>query len=276
MNARTAQTALMLAATLTTGLMAGVFVLYAHTIMRGLGTTDDRTFVGAFQAIDRAIINPLFLLTFFGPLLCGGAAATLTFRSGHPGWPWVVTAAALYLATVAITFAVHLPLNDGIKASGRPEGPADLTRARARFQEERWVAWNLVRAVATTVAFACLAWALVLDGRAPIPPAPGTATVLPARATLAEAPVAPLGRPRRNARHDQVPRTAPKIRSVEGYSTPTVPAFRAARVVFKRRCQDGAVAFTARLLVEVSAGEGDPGCSLNSPTSVSTGSATAM
>lgn len=194
MNARTVQTTLMLAATLTTGLMAGVFVLYAHTIMRGLGTTDDRTFVGAFQAIDRAIINPLFMLTFFGPLLCSGAAATLTVRSGHPGWPWVVTAAALNLATVAITFAVHLPLNDGLKASGRLEGPADLTRARARFQEERWVAWNLVRAVANTVAFACLAWALVLDGRAtPIPPAPRTATVLPARATLAEVPLASPG-----------------------------------------------------------------------------------
>jgi uncharacterized membrane protein len=41
--------------------MAGVFWLYDHTIMPGLGKTDDRTFVGAFQAFDRAIINPWFL-----------------------------------------------------------------------------------------------------------------------------------------------------------------------------------------------------------------------
>ena len=66
MSLKFAQAATLLAATVTTGLMAGVFGLYAHTIMRGLGTTDDRTFVGAFQAIDRAIINPLFMLTFFG------------------------------------------------------------------------------------------------------------------------------------------------------------------------------------------------------------------
>ena len=36
---------------------------------------------------------------------------------------------------------------------------------RERFDETKWVRWNLVRAVATTVAFGCLTWALVLHGR---------------------------------------------------------------------------------------------------------------
>ena len=39
----------LLAATLTMGLVAGVFALYSHTIMPGLKHTDDRTFVSAFQ-----------------------------------------------------------------------------------------------------------------------------------------------------------------------------------------------------------------------------------
>lgn len=47
----------LVAATITTGLMAGVFGLYTHTIMPGLRRTDDRTFVAAFQSIDKAIIN---------------------------------------------------------------------------------------------------------------------------------------------------------------------------------------------------------------------------
>jgi hypothetical protein len=52
------------------GLVAGVYGLYAHTIMPGLGRTDDRTFVGAFQSIDRAIINPWFMDGgFFGALV---------------------------------------------------------------------------------------------------------------------------------------------------------------------------------------------------------------
>lgn len=57
------QTAALLAATIMTGLIAGVFALYAHTIMPGLGRTDDRTFVGAFQSIDRATINAWFIPT---------------------------------------------------------------------------------------------------------------------------------------------------------------------------------------------------------------------
>jgi hypothetical protein len=62
---------------LTIGLMAGVFSLYANAIMPGLRATNDRTFVGCFQAIDRAIINPAFLATFFGALVFPGMAAVL-------------------------------------------------------------------------------------------------------------------------------------------------------------------------------------------------------
>ena len=69
----------LLAATLSTGLGAGVFVLYAHTIMPGLGATDDRTFVAAFQSIDRAILNTWFIGgSFFGALVFGVLASALT------------------------------------------------------------------------------------------------------------------------------------------------------------------------------------------------------
>jgi len=42
---------ILLGATFTMGLAAGVFALYAHTIMPALKTTDDRTFVASFQAL---------------------------------------------------------------------------------------------------------------------------------------------------------------------------------------------------------------------------------
>jgi uncharacterized membrane protein len=160
----------LLGATVTTGLMAGVFGLYAHTIMRGLGKTDDRTFVGAFQAIDRAIINPLFMAAFFGALVLSGVAAVLYLRDdGGSVVPWVAAAGALYLVVFVITIAVNVPLNDDIKAAGDPDQIADLAAVRAAFHETRWVAWNVVRAVANTAAFLCLTWALVLHGRADTP-----------------------------------------------------------------------------------------------------------
>ncbi len=155
--------AVLMAATMTTGLMAGVFGLYQHTVMHGLGRTDDRTFVGAFQAIDRAILNPWFLLSFGGALLFTAVAALV--NPGRRLLPWVLAALVLYLAVFAITVAVNVPLNDAIKAAGDPDGIADLAAVRERFDEARWTAWNLVRTLATTAAFGCLCWALVVRGQ---------------------------------------------------------------------------------------------------------------
>jgi uncharacterized membrane protein len=161
------QGATLVAATMTVGLIAGVLGLYAHTIMPGLGRTDDRTFVGAFQAIDRAIINPLFLATLVGALVLTVLATALHLgEEGRSVLPWLIAALLLYLAVFVITLRVHVPLNDGIKAAGDPDRIADLGDVRERFNEARWIRWNLVRAVACATAFGCLAWALVLHGRA--------------------------------------------------------------------------------------------------------------
>jgi uncharacterized membrane protein len=166
MNLRTVQLISLFAATITTGLTAGVCGLFAHTIMRGLGKTDDRTFVTAFQAIDRAIENPLFLLTFFGALLFSTIAA-VTHRHGdaRPALPWIVAATLLYLTAVIITMAVNLPLNNTIKNAGDPTRISNFATVRANFHETRWIAWNLARTLAATLAFTCLAWALLLHGR---------------------------------------------------------------------------------------------------------------
>jgi uncharacterized membrane protein len=161
------RTAVLILATLTVGVMAGVMGLYANTIMPGLRRTDDRTFVGAFQAIDTAIINPLFMLTFFGGMILTSTAAVLHMAEGFRSvLPWIIAALVLYAAVIAITLAVNVPLNDGIKAAGAPDDVADLAAVREQFNEARWVRWNLVRTVLTTIAFGCLTWALVLFGRA--------------------------------------------------------------------------------------------------------------
>ena len=73
----------LVAATITMGLVTGAFALYAHTIMPGLKATDDRTFITAFQALDRAIINPWFMVGgFVGALVFTGVAAALHLGSG--------------------------------------------------------------------------------------------------------------------------------------------------------------------------------------------------
>ncbi|NRQ32365.1 DUF1772 domain-containing protein [Nonomuraea sp. NN258] len=158
--------AVLIAATMTTGLVAGVFGLYAHTVMRGLARTDDRTFVGAFQAIDRAIINPWFMTGFVGALLFTGLAAVLHLGQGVRALlPWLLVAFVLYLIGFVLTIAVNVPLNDAIKAAGEPDAIADLAAVRERFDEARWAAYNLVRTITSTAAFGLLCWTLIMSGR---------------------------------------------------------------------------------------------------------------
>ena len=153
----------LMAATISMGLVAGVFGVFGHTIMPGLKKTDDRTFVGAFQSIDRAIINPWFMGGgFLGALVFTAAAGVLNI--GEDALPWILAAFVLYVATFVITIAISVPLNDAIKAAGEPDRIPDLGAVRARFNESRWARWNLVRALASTTAFGCLAWALVVHG----------------------------------------------------------------------------------------------------------------
>jgi uncharacterized membrane protein len=156
------QGATLVAATISVGLIAGVCYVYAHAIMPGLGRADDRTFVGAFQAIDRAIINPWFIPVFIGalPLLILAAA----LHTGDEPLPWILAALVLYLVTFVLTMRVNVPLNDAIKAAGNPDA-IDVAATRRDFDEARWARSNLVRTVTTTVALGCLAWALVEFGR---------------------------------------------------------------------------------------------------------------
>jgi uncharacterized membrane protein len=92
------------------------------------------------------------------------ATAALSNR-GSPAMGWIIAALVLYLVAVVITVAVHVPLNDVIKAVGDPRH-IDVAVVRQRFRESRWAAWNLARVATTTSAFGLLAWALVLYGRA--------------------------------------------------------------------------------------------------------------
>jgi uncharacterized membrane protein len=150
------------AAVIAMGLLAGLIYDWAITVMPALTAADDRTLVDAMQ---QTIDNPAFPLTFLG---AGALAAVALFQARRSGSPetarWIVAGLALYTVAVVITGAIHIPLNEDIKNAGDPARIENLVVVRDDFATP-WVAWNVVRALATTAAFGALAWALVLRGR---------------------------------------------------------------------------------------------------------------
>jgi uncharacterized membrane protein len=163
----TARGAVLLLATLASGLIAGLFYAYACSVMPGLHGADDRTVVEAMLRINVAILNGWFFATFLGaPLLIVLAGVLhLVGGGGTRALPWIVAGFVGIAVMWVITVAVNVPLNDALAAAGSAERAVDLTAVRAAF-EATWVHWNIVRAVASTAGFGCLLWALVQYGRA--------------------------------------------------------------------------------------------------------------
>ena len=151
------------AATVTTGLMAGLFYAFDISVMPGLGRTDDRTFVAAMRGINEAIENPLFAATYAGALALPVTAGILQWRAGNRrAAKWVAAGVLGYGAALVLTSRVNVPLNKQL----HPRGSAglDLRTVRDNF-EALWSAGNTRRTAACTVAFACLVRALALHGR---------------------------------------------------------------------------------------------------------------
>jgi uncharacterized membrane protein len=157
----------LVAATLTTGLTAGLFYSFSVAVMPGLAQNDDRSFVGGMQGINRAIQNGWFFLSFMGALLFSAAALFFHLRGGATkAVPWIIAGLVLYFVVLVITFALNIPLNNELEAAGNghPDGIADLAEVRRHF-ESTWVALNHVRTIVNTAAFGSLMWALVQYGR---------------------------------------------------------------------------------------------------------------
>lgn len=150
--------ATLVVAVVTIGLFAGLFYAFSCAVMVGLRRTDDRTFVSTMQSINIAIVNGWFMVSFLGAGVATALAGVL--HVGHRPLPWIVAGFVLWAATIAITRAVNIPLNNALDAAGPVDSIADLAAVREHF-EVTWVRWNLLRAVVSTGALGCLAIALL-------------------------------------------------------------------------------------------------------------------
>lgn len=147
-------------ATVTSGLVAGLFYAFACSVMLGLRRVDDRAFIEVMQRINVAILNGWFAACFVGAPLLTLIALLLDPFDGRPLSLPLAAALAIHIAALAITFRANIPLNNALEAAGPPAQITDPAQVRHSF-EKPWVRWNLIRAIACTAAFALLCWSLL-------------------------------------------------------------------------------------------------------------------
>ncbi|MFF2521204.1 anthrone oxygenase family protein [Streptomyces liangshanensis] len=155
----------LVAATIGTGLMAGLYLAFDVSVMPRLARRDDEAYVTAMRRVNGVLDNSgLFGLLFLGVFLATGLAAVLQRRRERPeAARWTGAATALYAFSVAVTVCVNLPLNRRLARAGSPTG-ADLAAVRKAF-DRPWRSANVARTLACTAALGALGRALVLHGR---------------------------------------------------------------------------------------------------------------
>ena len=141
------------AAVLLVGVSAGVFFTYQNSVLPGLRALDDRAFAKAMNSMNRAILNPAFMLFFVGSMVALAAAAIVGFVTGAilPAWLFAAAAVVYQVGVIFVTGGVNVPLNNALAN--------DNDR---RAFEPRWVRWNSVRTLSAIVAFALAIAALLV------------------------------------------------------------------------------------------------------------------
>jgi uncharacterized membrane protein len=150
-------------ATLTTGLVAGVFYAYAVSVNLGLAAQPDASYVSTMNAINERIENPLFFASFFGAILFLLAALAVHSPRPRSGRFWLVAlACALYVGGgFLVTVFANVPLNEGLAGVSAEASSDELASARTAY-EGPWGFWNGVRAVFSSLAFVALIGACLL------------------------------------------------------------------------------------------------------------------
>ncbi len=148
---------ILLATTLLTGLLAGIFFTWTNAITPGIGRLNDVTYLQAFQHMNRTIINPLFYIVIISPLLLSPLSAYL-YKSNHSFMLWTIVAASIlyFLGVFVVTILGNIPLNLILDKTQLSDiNLEDAKSLRDKF-EVKWNNLHLIRTITSIISFLLL------------------------------------------------------------------------------------------------------------------------
>ena len=151
-------TILLIVTTIFSGLMAGLFYAWSISVTPGLAQIGDDHYLQAFQAMNRAILNPAFFIAFMGLALLLPLLTYLHYSAQTPTRFWYILAAAiLYLVgIILITFLGNVPLNNSLESlSIESMSDEQMDAFRLAF-EAKWNRLNWIRTFSSLLSFLLL------------------------------------------------------------------------------------------------------------------------
>lgn len=133
-----------------TSLLAGVFFAYMVSVNGALHRLKDAEYVRAMQAINIVILNPLFFLSFMGPLVLL-PWVTYLHLSDLTQFGLLLTATIVYIVgAFGITVGGNVPMNEKL-AMVNAGSEHEATAGRTKF-EKPWNSLHAARTVAAIIA----------------------------------------------------------------------------------------------------------------------------
>ncbi len=157
--------AITIIAVASTALMAGLWFAWAVSVIPGTRLVPDRTYVTTMQTINRAIINPGFILPFLLTPVLLAVAGIAQWRGGDQRRGGLLLAAAgTYLVGVlGVTGGGNVPLNNALDRIPLAEASdADVHTARTTY-EGPWNRWHGARTLANLAALTIALIAVIED-----------------------------------------------------------------------------------------------------------------
>ena len=153
-------------ATFLTGLTAGLCFTWTNAVTTGIGRLNNLGYLQAFQQMNRAIINPLFMIVFFGPFIVHFINIILFRNSSSTVIVMLTMVAALYfLGVVLMTIFGNVPLNEVLdKTDLAKASMEDLQALRDRF-EVKWNRMHLIRTITSALSFLLLLISLLINNK---------------------------------------------------------------------------------------------------------------
>lgn len=152
---------------LTTALMAGLFFSYSFSVNSGLSQLNDSAYLLAMQSINRAILNPVFFICFFGTVVLLPLNAYLQYNGKLTiSFTLYSLSAAFYvIGLFGITVLGNVPLNDTLDAFDLGTASQEAVSGMRETFEGPWNKWHSIRTAAVVVSLLLLSIASVLPKR---------------------------------------------------------------------------------------------------------------
>lgn len=133
-----------------TGLTAGLCFTWSNAVTPGIGRLDNLSFLKAFQAMNRAIINGKFMIVFFGPVLLLFLNTYLFKGNNTSFWLFLIAAILFFIGIGLVTIFGNVPLNELLdKSNLEALSKIELQKLRDKFEKP----WNLLHTIRTLSSF---------------------------------------------------------------------------------------------------------------------------